>query len=388
VFYICQYKQVIKRIALVANSSFAMYRFRAEIIKIMLAQGYCVIVIAPDDGSTQKLIKLGCEYIHFKMQKKGSNPLQDLFTLRSLLKLYRKLAPDVIFHYTIKPNIYGSIAAKIAGIPSIAVITGLGYTFIQQSLTSTIAKYLYRVSLRYPFRVWFLNSDDIHEFQNRNIIQNNKALLLPSEGVNCKEFYPISSKPKNKFIFLLIARMLWDKGIGEYIEAAKIIKSKYSDVEFQLVGSTEVQNPSAISIEQVMNWNQHGIINYLGVVDDVKSIIARADCIVLPSYREGISRVLLESALMEKPLIATNVPGCKEVVEHTVNGFLCNVKDNKHLAEVMKIMLLLPLKQRTQMGKLGRKKVIREFDIKIVVDRYFKTIAELDNSVNELRDDA
>ena len=180
-----------------------MYRFRAEIIKKMLARGYDVIVIAPNDGFTEQLIKLGCEYNHIKMDKKGSNPLQDFLTIKYLYKMYCNLAPDLIFHYTIKPNIYGSIAAKMAGITSIAVVTGLGYTFIQKSITSTIAKYLYRFAFRYPYQVWFLNADDIQEFLNKNLIRKDKTLLLPSEGIDSKEFIPISTlKTQNKFVFL------------------------------------------------------------------------------------------------------------------------------------------------------------------------------------------
>ncbi|MFQ2723903.1 glycosyltransferase family 4 protein [Aeromonas caviae] len=277
-----------------------------------------------------------------------------------MYRYYRKLNPDFIIHYTIKPNIYGSLAAKIAGIPSLAITTGLGYTFVNDNFIAKIARQLYKMAFRYPKEVWFLNEDDRQAFLAYSLVSENKAKLLHGEGVNVSHFSPISSSAgNNPTTFVLIARMLWDKGIGEYIEAARVIKSKYPKTHFQLLGACDVPNPSFISREQIGIWESEGIVEYLGTTDDVRTVIANVDCVVLPSYREGIPRTMLEAAAMAKPLIVSDAPGCKDVVIHGKTGFLCKVKNSYSLAAVMELIINQSTQERVDMGMAGRNLVLR-----------------------------
>lgn len=364
-----------KKIVLSSNTSWSIFNFRLGLIKELL-KNYEVIVVAPKDEYSEKLIDLGCRYYDIYIDKKGINPINDLKTFWQYYRLYKKIKPDLIFHYTIKPNIYGTIAAKLNNIPSIAITTGLGYMFINNNIVTNIVKLLYKVSFKFAKQVWFLNQDDFDIFIKNKLIDKSKGFILHSEGVNTEKFKPIKTEKKDDiFRFLLIARMIWDKGIGEYVKAAKIIKQKYKNVEFLLLGPVGVDNPTAIPKEQIDKWQKEGLVKYLGATDDVKSEITKADCVVLPSYREGLSRVLLEAAAMEKPLIATNVAGCKEVIEDGINGYLCKIKDAKDLADKMEKMLNLPEDKRKAMGKAGREKIIKEFDERIVIEKYLKAIS-------------
>ena len=365
------------RIVLVANTSWSMMKFRLGVMKSLVDKGYDVIIIAPRDKHSDDFKELGCHYIELSMDNKGSNIFKDLRMLYKLQKAYKMLSPDLIFHYTIKPNIYGSLAAKIAKKKSIAVITGLGYTFIHDTLTAKIAKFLYKVSLKYSKKVWFINIEDKNKFLLADLVPEEKMELLPSEGINIDTFAPIKMKRKdNIFRFVLIARLLWDKGVGEYVKAAKILREKYANVEFQLVGFIDAQNPKAISKEQIDDWVAHGYVNYLGPTDDVKPFIASADCVVLPSYREGVSMILMEAAAMQKPLIATNVPGCRDLINSGVSGYTCTMQDYHDLSIKMDKMLNLSEKERKKMGKEGRKLMIDEYNENFVIEKYLHVIKE------------
>ncbi len=364
-----------KKILLVANTSWSMIKFRYGLMQKLIEEGYDVSVISPMDDHTIEIQALGCQHIHIGMDNKGASIFNDMKLINELYQLYKTIQPDLIFHYTIKPNIYGTLAAKHANIPSIAVITGLGYTFINNNATAKIAKLLYKNSLKHAKKVWFINHDDRRKFILENLIDKNKIDLLPSEGVNTQKFAPIEKNNHDGiFRFTLIARILWDKGVGEYAQAAKLIKQKYKNVEFQLVGFLDAQNPKAIPKEQVDSWVKDGYINFLGAVNDVREVIANSDCVVLPSYREGISMILLEAASMQKPIIATNVPGCRDIVEHNGSGFLCKPKNAQDLATQMQNLLNLPEETRLEMGKKSRNYVQKDFDEKLVIDKYLQTI--------------
>jgi glycosyltransferase involved in cell wall biosynthesis len=341
----------------------------------LLEKGYEVFVLAPYDEHSKDIEELGCHYVEVPMDNKGSDIFKDLLLLRRLYKEYKRINPDLIFHYTIKPNVFGTLAAKYANLKSIAVITGLGYTFINKGLTSKIAKNLYKLSLKHSKKVWFINHEDRKIFIKKKIINRDIIEVLPGEGVNMQIYSPREkSLNDGVFRFVLIARLLWDKGVGELVEAAKIVKRSNPNVEVQLIGFVDSKNPQAISKEQVEIWSNEGWIKYLGSTDDVRDFIAEADCIVLPSYREGISKILLEAASMAKPIIASNVPGCRDIVEHGGSGYLCKVKDPVDLADKMKKMLSLSEEERNAMGMEGRVHVKRDFDEKIVIDRYLQAI--------------
>lgn len=378
------------RITLVCNTSFAIYTYRQGLIRTLVARGVEVTVLAPRDRTTPLLEQMGCRCIALHVASKGTNPRDDLRTMWSLYRLYRSIRPHVVFHYTIKPNIYGTIAAKLAGVDSVAVTTGLGYVFIQKSRAAQIAKLLYRFAFRFPREIWFLNKDDEAAFRDQNLLAHpERARLLHGEGVDLEQFAftpqkrhanTLENNQENKqsaFSFVLIGRLLWDKGVGEYVEAARQLRVTYPDARFQLLGPVGVDNPSAISQAEVDAWVREGVIDYLGEAHDVRPHIAAADCVVLPSYREGVPRTLMEASAMGRPIVATNVPGCREVVADGVNGLLCEARSVGSLAAKLAQMLDMSDAGRQAMGERGREKVAQEFDERDVVERYKALIQQL-----------
>jgi glycosyltransferase involved in cell wall biosynthesis len=363
------------RIALVCNTAWAIYTYRQGVLRMLAARGAQVTIIAPRDRTFEPLTEMGCRCVELPVASKGTDPRQDLKTLAALYREYRATRPHIVFHYTIKPNIYGSLAAMLARVPSIAVTTGLGYVFIQKSRTAQVAKRLYRFAFRFPREVWFLNRDDQQAFLHENLLAHpDRARRLHGEGVDLDEFAFQPLPAREDFVFILIGRLLWDKGVAEYVEAARRIRAKFPHARFQLLGPVGVDNPSAISRTDVQKWEAENIVEYLGEANDVRPLVAAADCVVLPSYREGVPRTLMEASAMGRPIVATDVPGCREVVEDGENGLLCEVKSADSLTEALERMLTLSHGEREAMAQRGREKVAREFDEKNVVERYKGTI--------------
>jgi len=294
--------------------------------------------------------------------------------LNQLKKIYQSEKPSFAFHYTIKPNIWGCRAAKMNNIPAIAITTGLGYIFDNENLVSKIGKKLYKVNLKHAKQVWFLNNEDQKAFLAENLIPKSKAHLIPGEGVNLDEFCP---KPKQvndgKFRFLLLARMLKEKGIAEFVEAARQLKNE--NIIFQLLGFLDWDAPNAISKSTMDEWENEGVIEYLGVSNEVWKEIANSDCVVLPSYyKEGLPRTLMEANAMEKPIITTDNVGCREVIIDKYNGYMCTPKSVSSLKEAMENMYNLSVEARIAMGENGRKLMAEKFDEQIIIKEYFKAI--------------
>ncbi|MBB3258030.1 glycosyltransferase involved in cell wall biosynthesis [Paraburkholderia bannensis] len=368
-------------IALVCNTAWAIYTYRRGLLRALTQSGARVSIIAPRDRTFEPLAQMGCECIDLPVASKGTNPLHDLRTLRALYQHYRALKPDVVFHYTIKPNIYGSVAAWLARVPSLAVTTGLGYVFIQKSRAAQVAKLLYRFAFRFPREVWFLNRDDETAFREGNLLAHpERARLLHGEGVDLEDFAFESLPERNEFSFVLIGRLLWDKGVGEYVEAARQLRARYPNARFKLLGPVGVDNPSAITREEVAAWEREGVIEYLGETADVRPYISDADCVVLPSYREGVPRTLMEASAMGRPIVATDVPGCREVVADGENGLLCQAHEAASLAAALSKMLDMPPSERAAMATRGRKKIEKEFDERVVVQRYRDLIQDITGS--------
>ena len=364
-----------KKILFLSNTAFSICNFRCGVLERLVADGYKVITVGPKDDYSAKLSAMGCEVIDMPIAAKGVNPREDLFLLGQLRRLYKTIKPDFIFHYTIKPNIYGSVAAWLAGAPSIAVTTGLGYTFIQDNWVSRVARLLYKAAFLSPKEVWFLNEDDRQTFLRHRLVAPDKALLLHSEGVNTTHFFPQPAPlADGKIRFLLVARMLWDKGVGEYVEAARQVRKQHPNAVFQLLGECGVPNPSEVTREQMADWVREGVIEYLGTTTDVRPYLAQADCLVLPSYREGVPRTLLEAAAMGKPLIASDAPGCRDVVIDGETGWLCPVKDAAALARCMVQLLAMPIADQQTMGRAGRRFIVNNFDEQKVVAHYLTTL--------------
>ena len=362
-------------ISLTSNTAWNLYNFRGGVIRALLQEGYQVSTLAPPDPFSQRLAALGCNVIDLTIDNKGSNPLRDLETHQAFKRIYRQLRPDVALHYTIKPVIYGTLVAHREKIPIINTITGLGTAFLRKGWLMYIAEQLYRHSLHRSQKVFFQNRDDCEIFLQRHLIQRDKVEILAGSGIDLQRFsstpYPATAEETR---FLLIARLLWDKGVGEYIAAARQIKATHPSARFQLLGPLGVANRTAVPPQEVERWVTEGVIEYLGESDDVRPHIEQAHCIVLPSYREGLPRTLLEAAAMARPIITTNVVGCKEVVDDPESGYLCRVQDAADLANAMQRFLHLSRAQQAEMGHKGRKKVEQQFDEQQVIHRYLKTI--------------
>lgn len=368
-----------KKILISINTSWNIINFRLGLLKALQKDGFDIVVLAPKDKYSELFEEQGFQYYEIEMNNKGTNPVEDFKLIISYYKVLKKIKPDLILNYTIKPNIYGTIAASLLNIPTINNIAGLGTLFVKENFVTKIAKYLYKYSQSKAKFIFFQNNEDYDLFIAEKLVDKNKCGILPGSGVDTNKFVPILNEKKDdKLRFLLISRMLWDKGVGQYVEVARELKKKYPNIEFQLLGFLDVSNKSAISKEQMDIWVKEGIVNYLGTSDNVKSEISQSDCIVLPSfYREGTPRTLLESASMAKPIITTNNIGCKDVVDHNINGYLCEIKNSKDLEVQIEKMINLSEEERVNMGKKGREKIINQFDETIVIEKYLKEINKI-----------
>ena len=368
------------KIAIVTNSAWAAYNFRSNLADSISGLGHKVIFIIPFDGKYSDKLLQDYKCCNLYLKAKNQNPFQDFKTLTSLYKIFKLIRPDIICNFTIKPNIYGSIAAKVFGIPVICNITGLGTIFIEKRFTTIVAKILYKFALSSSFLIFFQNQSDQLFFENNGLIKKSKSQLLPGSGVDLKRFKPINTSSNNKkFVFLLIARLIKDKGVYEYVDAIKHIRRNFPEamLEFRILGELGAQNRGAIQRSELDKWINDNLIEYLGMSDEVQNEIARSDCIVLPSYREGMPRSILEAFAMEKPVIVSDVPGCSDIVDHDVNGLICKVKSSTDLADKIMRMFNLTKEFRKEMGLSGRKKVENFFDEKIVINNYIESINQI-----------
>ena len=362
------------KIAIVLNTSWNIYNFRMNFIKALQAEGHEVHTIAPVDKYTQLLQEAGCIHHNVKMDSRGANPIKDVALIFELGFIYHRLRPDVILHYTIKPNVYGTLAAAILRIPVINNVCGLGTVFLKKNLTSAIAVGLYRLSFRFANKVFFQNHEDRELFVGKKLVTQDSSDLLQGSGIDLTRFKPTEFSRNKKFTFLLISRLITDKGIFEYISAINQLKSKGFDFKFQLMGAADPQHKRGIKKEIINEWIQSGTVEYLGTSDDVRPFINAADCVVLPSYREGTPRTLLEAASSAKPIIATDVPGCHQVVEHGINGYLCKMKDANDLAAKMESMGNLDDATLKLFGTNGREKMVSDYDERFVIHKYVEAI--------------
>lgn len=365
------------KVAIVLNTSWNIYNFRLNFVKALLAEGHEVHTIAPVDDYTQYLQDVGCIHHKVKMDSRGANPIKDSALIIELWSIYRKLKPDVILHYTIKPNVYGTLAASWLKIPVINNVCGLGTVFLKKNLVSAIAILLYKWTFRIPRKVFFQNPDDLKLFLKRGLVPAHSADLLPGSGIDLNKFAPTEFRRNKTFTFLLISRLITDKGVLEFIEAVKRLKARGLNAHYQILGAKDPKHQRGIKLKTIDEWISSGIIEYLGTTDDVRKFIKSADCIVLPSYREGAPHTLLEAASSSKPIIATDVPGCHHVVNHNLNGFLCRLKDADDLAEKMADMTMLDDETIRKFGENGRKKVESEYSESIVINKYIEALSSL-----------
>lgn len=364
---------------LVCNTAWGIANFRGNLIQHWVAQGKRVVAIAPADAVAEaKLAALGAHFEPLALDNRGSNPLRELAVIWRLRQFYRHYRPVLVVHYTIKPVIYGSWAAWLARVPSLSVVTGQGFAFLNQGLKAWLARNLYRISLRFAKGVWFLNQDDYRLFTESGLAPTQKSAILPGEGVNTEHFAPKDNlHTDGRLRLLLVARLLYDKGIAEYAEAGRILAERHAQqpeqvpaIELQLLGPFYPQNPQAISPEQIAHWQSEGWLHYLGETSDVTPYVAGADALVLPSYAEGLPRTVLEAMSMAKPVIATDVVGCRDLVLHEVTGLLCEARNAQSLADSIQHFSQLSLAQCQQMGEAGRARVLANFADAQVLARY------------------
>jgi Glycosyltransferase len=364
-----------KRIVLSSNTAFSLYNFRLHLMRVLKEKGYEVIAVSPEDGKYSELLKKEFSFFAVKsLDRKGTNPIKDLKLFFEYFLLFRKLKPDLVINFTIKPNIYGSISAGLLGIPSISVITGLGYVFIRESWLTKLVKLLYWLAFRFNRAVVFLNSEDLNTLRN---ISKEKSSLIESEGIDIKHFDSELCKEtkRNEFTFLFVGRLLTDKGIYELIKASEKLKKEKPKVKLIIVGSPDEGNPNSVSKGELEKWIKEGLIEWHGFQEDVRPFYCMADCVVLPSYyREGVPRVLLEAMAMEKPIITTDAPGCRNVCVDGVNGFLVKPKDLESLYLAMKRMLELGDEKLREFGKAGRRLAEEKYSVEKIVREYINLI--------------
>jgi len=367
-----------KLIAFVSNSAWSVYNFRFDVIRHLIQRGYDILVLAPADEYSSYLTQVGCRFIPINFNNKKENPFLDYFLFQKLKILYKRYRPDFIFHYVAKPNIYGSLAAASLEIPSVAVITGLGYPFAKRNWLYWVVKQLYRNALKKTTQVWFLNNEDAKVFVNERIVNIEKIKVLPGEGINTDFFspgYPKTKKSNGSFNFLMSTRLLKSKGVSLYADAARILKKKNYDTHFNLIGFFEKNHPDSISQEELNRWEKEGLIYYKGFAKDVRPFLDQADCLVFPSfYNEGVPRCLMEASSMELPIITSANRGCKEVVLNNTTGYLCNNNDPFDLADKMEKMINLTEEERNRMGKNGRLLVSKKFNVAKIIEEYEDTL--------------
>ncbi|MBL0480071.1 glycosyltransferase family 4 protein [Aeromonas veronii] len=368
-------------IAITSNTSWYIYNFRKNTVISLIGEGYQVIAIAPRDEHSKKLEQIGARFINIDIDSGGTNPIYDLKTLFIFKRIFSQNKIDVVLNFTPKNNIYATLAAAMQKIKVINNIAGLGVLFINESFTSKIARFLYKFSQRYADKIFFQNEDDRTLFLENNMARRVITDRLPGSGADLSRFTYSPSPDDGITRFLLIARMLYDKGVGHYVEAARSLKTKYGNsVEFRLLGFLDVNNPSAVSKNEMQTWVDEGIVIYLGVSDKVEEEIAKVDCMVLPSYyREGVPKSLLESGAMGKPIVTTDNVGCRETVDDRVNGFLCMPRDTESLVNALEKIVLMSHQERLDMGWRSRKKMEKEFDEKIVINKYLEAVKQVLN---------
>ncbi|MEQ9467811.1 MAG: glycosyltransferase family 4 protein [Ekhidna sp.] len=361
------------KIAFVANSCWNIFNFRKGLVFHFLNRGDEVIVLAPHDEYSDAIVKWGATWINTPLDSTGVNPIKDLKYFRVLRSALQKYKPDVALAYTIKSNIYSCLAGNFSNVPVICNVSGLGTVFLVEGVVGQIAMFLYRVAFRSASHVFFQNEDDQELFLSNVNLARERIGLLPGSGINLEEFKSQPLLTSDKVRFLMVSRVIIEKGVEDYAEAAAYFKDD-DRVSFSLVGKFDEDHARSIEKSKLDQWINNEILDYQPHSDEIQNLISDHDVLVLPSYREGTPRTLLEGAAMGRPLLASDVPGCREVVCDGFNGFLFEVKNSKSLIDKIKLYLSLKPEEREQLAANSRKLVEETFDEQIVIDEYEKII--------------
>jgi len=370
------------------NHLWSLYHFRGSVIKHFLYLGYKVFIVAPESNDINDDNSIpGVEYIPINLNRTNTGLLENVKYFYSLYKIYNRVNPDIVFHYTIKPILFGSIAAKLNHISSVAMFTGLNLLFKKESLINTLARKILKFALRFPKKIIFLNKKDMDFLISSEIITAEKSFLFEGgEGLDTSYYKPAPDKKVNDHpIFMMVARVLYQKGYKEYVGAALIIKKSFPTAEFILCGEIDRDHPSAVPEDVVIQDNKAGIINYKGRVNDVCTKIQECDCFVLPSYyNEGMNRSLMEALSIGIPIITTDNNGCREMVVDGITGFLVKQQDTNSLVNAMTKFCLLTDEEINQMSKDARNLAISKFSDKIVINNYLNIINNINTNGQDL----
>lgn len=364
-----------------ANSAWNIANFRMGLIAALRAAGFRVAVAVPADGREALLARHGIEFHPLPMRRSGLNPLADLLLLVRYWRLFRTMRPSAYLGYTIKPNIYGSLAAATLRIPAINTVTGLGTAFLGSGLLSAIATTLYRAAFRRSHAVFFQNRDDLHQFVSARLVDSGRARLVGGSGIDLRRFTPAPERDGAPLSFLFVGRLLRDKGVREFVTAARKVRAARPDIRFLLAGDLDPENRTSISRGELDTWVREGSVALLGPVDDVRPVIAEASAVVLPSYREGLPRTLLEGAAMAKPLVACDVPGSRELVIEGVTGALAEAGDAASLEAAIERVVAAGADGRRSLGARARRLVETEYGEDRVISAYLDSLAGILPSV-------
>ncbi len=367
------------RIAVVSNTVWYLVNFRLNLMQRLMAAGHEVVAVAPQGDDEKRLREAGVPFAAWPLNGGSTSPLREAGSVVTLRRLLKAHGTQLVLSYTPKGNLYAALAMVALGVPLVANVSGLGRVFIQRSWVTPVVRALYRLTLRRAAHVFFQNADDRTFFVREGLVPEARTELLPGSGVDLTRFAPVArpARPLDAPTFLLMGRLMWDKGLGEFVAAARAVKALHPQARFVLLGFLSVSNPSAIGPAQVQAWVDEGLLEYRPPAEDVRPHLADADCVVLPSYREGVPRTLLEAAAMARPVITTDAPGCRDAVQHEVTGLMCRPRDADDLAQQMLRFIALPEAARESMGRAGRAFVEERFDDALVLQRYMAVVERL-----------
>lgn len=363
------------KVVLFANTDWYLYNFRQSLARTLRDNGHPLVLISPDGAYGPKLIEAGFDWRPLPMRRRSINPLAEAGLVLHLVRLLRREKADIIHGFTIKPAVYGALAGALAGVRRVNAVAGMGYVFISGEMQARFLRPVVRALAKLTFddsraRLIVQNPDDHAAFVGSGLVRADRAHIIPGSGVDCSRFKVSQRvrKPGEPLRILLAARMLWDKGLAEFVNAARYLKAQGRNIEFLLAGDPDPGNPAATPTETLQAWFEEGVVTWLGHVDDMPGLLAEVDVVALPSYREGLPKTLIEAAACALPLVTTDVPGCREVVTDGVDGLLVPVREWKPLAEAFARLDDDP-DLRARLGKAARQKALCQFDEKIVIER-------------------
>lgn len=367
------------RVSILSNSARYIWNFRISLMENLRKEGYEVIAISPAGAEVELIENLGFRHVDLSISPQGTNVFRELGTVFALRRILARECVDVVLSSTPKGNLYSALANRGSRRRQIANVSGLGSAYIRQDWLTKIIEYLYRLNFSSIDHVLFENPADHNDFLRRGWVSPGCASVIPGLGVDLTHFnaHPLPPEQDGGVRFLMIARLIGDKGVREYVAAARRVRAIWQNVRFDLLGDSNAENPSCIPPQEIELWKSEGVINHFEHVNDVRPFIRSAHCIVLPSYREGMSRTLLEGGSMGRPLIASDVPGCREAIEPGVNGFLCRARNADSLVEALTQFLMMNSDQRQAMGDASREKISKEFSEEVVIQRYVSLLADL-----------